>query len=366
MTERVSIEVRGKLFEGWTSVELTRSIETASGVFEIESPGRPAYPLTPGDAVSIFSNDELILKGHIDEIERELDGDSSSVRMVGRDLAGDLVDCSAKDSPTEWRDVYLPVLVAAIATPFGVQIDDQSFPTDPFPLFRKRPGDTAWALIERACRLRGILVYSDGTGSLVLREPGVGFTDCELVEGDNLESASYTTNDSQRFGTYRVLAQRPGSDAAWGDLIVGIEGRATDSGVRSTRSLTVIAEAGMTNQTAEERAQWEATVRAARAARMRTRVSGWREFRDVADSKLWAPNRQIVVRSPELDLDRYLLITTVTFRQEGELEQTNLELSRADAFKRQPDLSAEDDISSDWKRGANAGEGDGDEEPTIE
>lgn len=362
MRETVEVHVRGQILRDWTSVELVRTIDAASGSFDITSPARTPYPLAPGDAVEILAGGDLVLSGFVDIVERALGASSNTVRFRGRDKTADLVDSSAAEDPSELSDVDLATLLFEIADPFGIEIDFDpgSKVFAPFPKFARRPGDTAWALIERACRLRGVLVYSDGTGRLVVREAGVDRSDVELIEDENIVSATFTGDDSLRFSTYTVHGQHFGSNTSWGDLVAQVKGEATDAGARPGRRLEIIAESTVTNQTAQERAQWEAVVRAANAVRFRPVLTNWRKA-EKPRGPLWTINELVVVRSPRLDLDRDLLVRGVTLNQSADKETCTLDMCRADAFQPQPDLAAEDDILSGWLKGTSEAEGDPDD-----
>jgi prophage tail gpP-like protein len=354
--EKIEVLVRGKTLSDWQSVRITRAIDAASGSFQITSPARSPYPLAPGDPLEIYATGDLVLKGHVEMVERSFGPRSSAVLFSGRDDTADLVDCSARNAPGDWTNVHLITLIRELCAPFGVAVDDRSRIVGPFETFHLRPGDTAWAAIERACRLRGILVFSDGSGRLVMRQAGLDFADVELVEGENLKGATFTVDDGERFRTYVVVGQRPGSDEASGDFAALVEGEATDQGARSPRALVIVAEAGVNNQTAQERAQWEAVIRAARAVRVQAQLNGWRQVVDAGAGRLWTLNELVTVRSPSLDLDRSLLVRALTFTQTERSETVELDLVRADAYQPQPDLKAEDDLLDEWLKATTAGE----------
>lgn len=340
--------MRGKMLTGWGSVSITRSIDSAAGAFEVSGPGRSPYPVGPGDPVQVYANGSLMLSGHVEQIERSLTGRSSSVRFSGRDRTADLVDCTAKGSG--WQNVDLLLLLQELASPYAITVENAAGPRAKFATFQLRPGETAWAAMERACRLRGVLMFPDGTGRLVLQEPGRNVADIELVEGVNLMRATFSRNDAERFAVYTVLGQRQGDDGTFADAAALVTGAATDSGARGGRELVIIAEATVDSQTAEERARWEATVRAARAVRVLAAVPGWRQSPDAGDGRLWTINEQVAVRAPSLDLDRYLLVRTLTLTQDQAGERAEFELVRHDAFQPNPDLDAEDDPTAEWLR----------------
>lgn len=350
MREELEVYVRGKILTNWTSAAIHRSIDQAAGSFRVRSPGRSPFPIAPGDRVEISAGGDLLLVGHADRIQRSTGPDAREVVIEGRDRTADLVDCSPADDPSEWVNIDLPSLVAAIAGQFGIQVDYRAGPKPNLERVRPRPGDTAWAIIERACRLRGVLVYGDGTGRLVVREGGRDVSDVELVEGENLRSATFTADDSMRFRTYTVRGQRPGTDQAWGDLVTRVEGSATDLGARGGRRLVLIAEGLVTNQTSTERAQWEATVRAAAAGRVDALLGDWRRDPDRGDLRLWALNEQVPLRAPGIDVDGYMLVRDIGLEQTADSQGCFLGLVRPDAYKPAPVLETDDDALSQWLR----------------
>lgn len=366
MPEKLDVLARGKLLSGWRSVSITRGIDTASGTFVIECLPRVPFPLVTDDEIEIYAGSDLLLKGHVDRIERTLSDSQRSARILGRDATADLVDCSAADEPVEWENVALEDLAREIAGAFGLSVDYTAGPRAPFATFRKRPGDTPWALIERACRLRGVLSYTEGDGRLVIREAGRDIADVEIVQGVNLRSGTFVADSSQRFRFYTVRGQHPGGDSYSDDFAALVSGEATDLGGRAGRRLVVQAESNVTNQTAAERAQWEAIVRATNAANLLASLSGWRQGGKPGDGPLWTVNQQVAVRAPGLDLDGYLLLRQATFTQDESSEGCELELVRPDAYRPQPDLPVQDDIMQGWLKATEQGETEPDDEPDWE
>jgi prophage tail gpP-like protein len=105
---------------------------------------------------------QALIEGFVDAVEPSCDATSHGVRVSGRDSAGDLVDCSAE--PGEWHGQPLSQLVSAIGAPFGLRVSAETSLDAPFERFRIQEGETAWAAIERACQMRGVLCLSDGLG----------------------------------------------------------------------------------------------------------------------------------------------------------------------------------------------------------
>ena len=109
MTRAIIIEIDGKRFDTWQSGEVTRDLKNFAGTFSFTfrdtersmntfafaSNIPPIYHLRPGSSVKIYVCDELILVGYIENVNVDIDDQSSSVAISGKDKAGDLIDCAA-------------------------------------------------------------------------------------------------------------------------------------------------------------------------------------------------------------------------------------------------------------------------------
>jgi prophage tail gpP-like protein len=105
-----------------------------------------------------------------------------------------------------------------------------------------------------------------------------------------------------------------------------------DPNVSRYRPTIVNAEHGETGKWLQRRADWEATVRAGRANRVRYTVEGWEHSRG-----LWEPNTTVHVTDWNRECDDDLLIVTCTYtRSNEEGTRTALELTSPDAYKPQP------------------------------
>lgn len=331
------LEVNGNAFTGWESMTIGRSIEAASGSFTFQSSSRLPWPIRPGDEVVVRLGTEALLTGYVDDLGAEGDKSETRYRVAGRDRTADLVDCSEITDPGEWIGLTLIELVRAIALPFGVRVRAEANPDEVFALFTRQSGETAWSAIERACRLRGVLAYSTGDGELAIARPASGNAQTELATGrdGNVESWSVRVSNRERFSSYVIRGQRPGDDDAYGDAVIGIEGSARDDAIGRFRPLLVLAEGSLTFESATDRAGYEATFRAARAAEVRVKVAGWRQV--PVTGRPWRVNDLVSVRIPEAQAEQSLLVKEVRFARDKQSgSETTLTLTRRDAYIPQP------------------------------
>jgi len=337
----VRLRVNGCGYGGWKSVRVTRGIESIAGGFELgyadRWPGQASpWPIRDEDECTLTIDGEPVIVGYIDRPARSFDAESRTLTVSGRDRTGALVDCSAVPPAWEFRQIPLLTLARRIADQFGIPVSLQPGLTPPSSLakFSIDPGETAFDALSRACAVAGLLPIADGRGGLVLARAGSAQSTTELVEGKNIMAAADECDASGRFRTYRVLGQHAGSDEFSGPPAASVKATALDAGVRrSERVLLVRADGNVTTTQAQTRAQWEATVRAARAYTARVTLQGWRQD----DGSLWRENMLVRIRSPYLGLDAEMLISEVVFSLDDSAgTTTQLTLVRPDAFLPEP------------------------------
>lgn len=337
---KIALRANGQDFSYWQSARVTRGIESIAGSFDLTVTDRWSQDEKPWDIVEedvcqILLNGSTVITGFVDEVSTSYSDNSHSLRITGRDRTGQLVDCSADLGKWEYWDISLKTLAEKLCKPFGVNVALQSglvLPKSPNK-FSIDPGDTAFTVLEHACRLAGALPISDGNGGLILTRAGTSRATTALVEGENILSASATFNASGKFRTYKVLGQHKGSDEFFGPAASRIKATATDQNVRrSDRILIVRPEGNTTTEHAKRRAEWEATVRAARGSSISVTVAGWTQ----GDGSLWPVNALVQVRSKRIRIQGEMLITQAVHTVSDRGTYTELTLRPPEAFKPEP------------------------------
>lgn len=350
------ITANGKVFTGWTEVTVTRSIEAAAAAFSLgyvdrdPSTGTPT-PLKSGDACTVALDGELLVTGYIDSLRSSLTAAARELSVTGRDKTGELVDSSAPTSPGTYRGQTLLALATRLCAPFGVTVRAEAPVGAPFRTFTVQPGETVFEALERASRLRGLLLIPDKSGGLVLTSPGKVPALGALFEGQNLLEASLTHDVSNRFAEYLVMGQSPGDAEFDADPQPAVSATASDAGARKGRKLVILAESALSPSEARTRAQWEATVRAARGLTVTCTVPGW----DQGTGKgLWQIGRLVELVAPTLGASGRFLVTKTEFRlSNGEGATTAIELRLPGAYtpRNEVEKSKADRIGLGWEEG---------------
>lgn len=332
--------IDGMAYGGWTRLEVQRGIEQIAGGFVLQLTSR--YPgvdmpmqLREGLACEVWLGADKVIAGYIDDYETDDTDTSSSVRVAGRDKTGDLVDCSAIYKTGQWRGVKLQQIVADIARPFGitVAVSPGTDTGDVFKRFALEEGEKAFDAIDRACRLRAVLVTSTPDGNLLITTASTVSSGVHLVEGLNMKKFNSKHSWKERHSEIILKGQVPGDDHEYGAAAAHLKASSKDAEIARYRPLVVIAEHGTSTKSLTDRAAWEIKVRMGRGKRGGCTVVGWRTGKDGQEGPLWQPNTLVQVTSERMNLDMELLIVGCSYQLTEQGKVTDLTFARPEAFQ---------------------------------
>lgn len=328
------LKVDGKLFGGWQQVRIERGIEQIAGGFELTvtdrwntADGQQAFELQPGQACEVLVHDEVVITGYIDSVNRSYDKSAHQISVSGRDKTADLVDCSAVYKTGQWSNKKLEQIAADLVAPFGIGVKTAVDTGSPIPVMAIQEGETVFELLERAARMKAVLLVSDGKGNLVITRAGTARAAGDLFEGGNILSADGEFNWKDRYSDYIIKGQRKGDDDSYGETVAHQKASVKDGGITRYRPLVVMAEDQDGNTTLAQRAEWERNVRAGRGSRATITVQGWK-----AHDMLWQPNTITHLKSPLLSADTDLLIASVSYSLSDSGTTASLQLVNPAAF----------------------------------
>ncbi len=323
--------VDGRRHGGWTRAEVSLGIEQMAAAFSLGYTERgpvevAAHPIRPGQRCELSLLGQRVLTGWIDEDSASLDKSSASYDVNGRSLTADLIDCSAIHRSGQWAGRTLGQIAADLAKPFGITVHVRTNVGAPLPSFALQEGETVFEALDRAARLRGVLLAAAGDGSLEILRAGSVRSPGELREGGNIERVEVGRNLRDRFSRIVVKGQSRGDDLDNGAAVAGPSAVATDAGVKRHRPLIVLAEEQGVSLAA--RANWEQKVRVARGLSATVTVSGF----EAAPGVLWAINTRVRCISPSVGLDSELLVAALQYQLDDSGSRTTLTLVPPDAF----------------------------------
>lgn len=343
--DKVELFVNGKIYSGFTSVDITRALNALSGSFSLGITDRwsgqsEPWIVAPDDECEVKINASTVIKGYIFAVETSVNKSSRSIQISGRDKTADFVDCSIDIKENQIQKISLKSLAQLFARPFGLSVTVDGPQGALFNPFAINPGETGFEALERACRQRGLLLTNDGNGGVLITRPVTRVRSSTIIEeGENLLQGAAKFDHSERFSQYRVKGQHSKFEEDLDPMFsYAIIGSAKDSEVGRYRPMLIVNESLTTIEGARTRAQWEATNRAAKASSFRAQVQGWTK----GDGTLWRVNELIRFRAKSLGIDDDLLcVGTKMTLQSGAGSLTELQLERKDAYIPEPEIPKE-------------------------
>lgn len=362
MSNTVTLRTDGRLFTGWTSVSVTRSIESVAGYFELGvnvPPGTDLSGLAPGKEFTLEIDGQIVCTGYIDSRRRQMTADSMKITVAGRDKTADLIDCAAVYRGGQWKKRTLEQIARDLCAPYGVTVrwelsDKESAAS--FPSFTLDHSETVYEALVRASRARGVLMTSNAAGELVFSRAASAVTD-ELILGKNLLTVDFDEDFRDRFSEYIVKGYARANGADGDDIdaksIVSRKGTATDSDVTRYRPMIIIADSKITAKDAQARALREQRRRLAKSITFEAEIDGWTR----RDGQLWMPNLLVTI-----DASKYAIKTTELL-----VSKVNLILNDQDGLKTRVSLAPREGflvpVESDRK---SRGDGNGGVDALVE
>jgi prophage tail gpP-like protein len=271
---RVRLRVVGKDYVNWTTVDISYGIETAARSFAFTATQPDQSTVSPvdfqlGDPFELFvgqrPNETKLITGFIDAIAPSYDANSSSIAVTGRSKTADLVDCSVIGKH-RFNNRFIEHIAATLAEPYGVNVVVGNGVTgEPIRKFVPEQGESVYDAIERACRLRGLLIFDDADGNLILWQSTPGAFPLQLGaqlrrggERANILDGSGSFDASNVYSEYRCKGQTAATDFDFGAAASNNQGIASDAGLGRTRIKIIPAESGANKARCAARAAWDA------------------------------------------------------------------------------------------------------------
>ena len=336
-TGEASLTVNNEIHGGWTDISVTRSMEQLAHTFDLGfterwSEDSKPIPIHAGDRCTVKLDNKVVITGYVDEDPIDYDANEHKLRVTGRSLTADLIDCSAIYQKGQWKKQDLQAIAENLCQPFDIPVNIETDIGDSFRYFSLHDGESVYEALERACRMRGVLMMTNADGELVFANIGARTSSTVIEYGVNVIRGARTGGFSERFSKYIVKAQTVGDDDTNGTSASTPSITVTDSAISRYRPLIVQSECLSAGAGLQKRATWERNVRAGRSRRLQYTLDGWND--DAGN--LWEPNTLVAVKDPRLEVDATLLITSVRLTRDADGTNTTLELCDPKAMTVEP------------------------------
>jgi len=319
----------------WQSATVTKSIENLTGVFSFSLKANNNLRVYPSSTLQFYVNNKIIIDGYIDSVSYGID----TVTIQGRDKTSDLVDCSAIVPSGQFNNITFEDLIRSLLLPFGVDfiIESEKAKTK----IEKVTIDqaTVFEVIDKEARKLGLLAYSSLEGKLTIAEVNQADSNTFYSYPGNILNYEASQNFAPRYSNYFLKAQQRSKSTLSNEQSSQVKAESKDLNIKRYRPLNIIGESQMNLQQAQDRVNWESSVRVSRTAELNLDLAGLADYNGVA----WSPNTSINVNIPNLNLRSKMLIKTVETNLSVDGRNTKLTLINPKSLIPQPEIPEEAD-----------------------
>jgi prophage tail gpP-like protein len=318
MSKIVSLLVNDKLYSGWLTARVARSMDFLSSTFELSVTQAGEFILSDwqikmGDSVKVKYGDSEVLTGYVEDLNVSYDDKSHTVSVAGRDKTGDLVDCPRPAEPKQWSNLSILQLVTILCSPFGVSVSVDSSATKEVArkeaIWSYNEGEVVFDAIKRLCLKQGLIPLSHGDGKLILTKLGTKFSVDNIERGVNVLTGGLRQSNKERFSEYHTKGFGFGIDTKQTKDYIQPKGDARDSVVGRYRPFVIMNDGAATFGNCKERATWESQLRAGNSRSFTYVLQGWEQ----TNEQLWKLNTRVKVKDKTFGVEDEFLINSLGF-----------------------------------------------------
>lgn len=215
----IELQVGGMVHSDWESYDIDSDLLTPADAWHLRlvlREGDLPDVVVPGAEVQVRVGGDLVLTGHIDDVNDETSKDGVRFSIAGRDNAAVLLDCSSPIFTAQM--VSLVDIVAKVVRPLGIE-KIRPF-ADNLRIREKinvEPGETAWETLTHAAEANGLWPWFEPDGTLVIGGPDYDKPPVATLvlrrdgRGNNVLNIGRRRSVAGRYSEVTVLGQKPGT-----------------------------------------------------------------------------------------------------------------------------------------------------------
>jgi len=325
----ITIRVNGTEYDKFESAQCTIQLDALSNSFEIDviTTNGAALPFKMGDACEFYVNGVKKVTGTIEICEGDYNATNHSIRYSGRDKTAALVDSTLGKLSDIKPPISLKAICQSIISHIGASIavidnSTSSLFNDAEDLITPEVGQNCYEFLEALAAKRQVLLSSNADGNLVLTKSKETASGGRLQNqlndnGNNILSASFSFNNTERFYKYEAVAQlnpialNNGGETDL-DPVVNQSGGVTDNEMVAGRQYIFKPAKSSSSEECKLRAEWELNMRKARSKEYTVEVNG--HTIGTGKDEVWDINTLVPITDVFAGITAKMLLNKVVFR----------------------------------------------------
>jgi prophage tail gpP-like protein len=353
----VSIKVGTQTVSGWQDVRITRALESCPSSFDLgltlyQPATATSIGIVPGDPCTIMVGSDTVLTGYVDRYYQRASADQHEIRVTGRGMCQDMVDCSARFQTMQLNNLTLVGVAKKLSQASGIAVKNPDGDSGNVPQFNVILTETPYEILERIASWANFLIYENADGSLNIAKVGSTQMASGFTEGKNIQSEEVTLSVDERYTNMSAVylstaflndnsipaagSNEPPIPIIGGAIATDTSFPKMTNGQPRTRNLIILSEQTSNLPTlAQQRVQWDMARRVGRSQRVNVTCDSWRD----SAGTLWAINSLATINMPMLGLtNKTWLISEVTFLRNSDGTTADVTLMPKTAFVPEPTI----------------------------
>jgi prophage tail gpP-like protein len=296
--------------------------------------GTTTKDIKMGQNVTIEIDGQPVIIGWIERMPIRFGKDYDRMEILGRDKTCDLIDCSFDFMPNEWKRQTVYNIIQNLCKPFSIDVVLDSSVSSQGNLqvesFKANEGETVFEQIAELCRENAIMPLCLNDGKLTLTKATTNkYTIDALMTRVNIKAGYLDQNDENRYSSYKVKGYGIGTDDKSPTDYISCYGNFSDTLIKRTKPIVIFSDTSTTISQCQNRAKWEARVRAGLSRKVIYDIQGWTQ----SDGKMWDINKLVKIDDQFTGYKTTMLISDVNYLYSEDIgEITQLTLVDKDTY----------------------------------
>ena len=335
---KITLEVDGIEYEGFTDIAVSSSLEGFSSSFSFSTTVKETIlgviqnDLKLQQKAKVFVEKNLIITGYIEALDISYSADSHSITVSGRDIGGDLIDSSIIQKSYRIKNFVNLINRVLLDNGFQIKVINKVgvLNLEQTEVVKAEKNESVFDFLDRYAKKLQVILKIDENGDLtIIRE------DSDVVKNmiinnftsdTNILSANLNLSTVDRFNVIQVYSQ--GNNKTHTKASISQKGTASDSQIRKTRRKIISMDTASQSKSLKSLAEWNVNLRRAKGSRYSCRVVGFLS----SNKQVWKPNTLVDVIDLTAQIKGVFLIQGVEFTQSLQSSFTSLDIVERGAF----------------------------------